>query len=149
MSSHTATVTWSRSTPAFTYEAYDRSHRIVYGGGLEVEGSAATAFRGDAAKLNPEDALVGALSACHMLTFLAIVARKRLVLEAYEDDAEGFLEKNAAGRLAVTRVILRPKVRFAAGVEVSAAALAELHATSHVHCFIAQSVNTKITIEPR
>ncbi len=148
MSAHTAHVAWVRTTPTFTYDAYDRSHRIVYGGGIEVAASSAPDFLGDGARVNPEEAFVGALSSCHMLTFLAIAARKRLVVDAYEDTAEGFLEKNAAGRLAVTRVILRPKVRFAEGTDVSAEALAALHESSHTHCFIAQSVKTAVTVEP-
>jgi len=147
MSAHTARLTWARTTPTFTYDAYDRSHRIVYGCGVEVAASSAPDFLGDSARMNPEEAFVGALSSCHMLTFLAIAARKRLVVDAYEDNAEGFLEKNEDGRLAVTRVILRPKIRFAEGTDVSAEALAALHESSHTHCFIAQSVRTKITVE--
>jgi organic hydroperoxide reductase OsmC/OhrA len=81
-----------------------------------------------------------------MLTFLAICARKRVVVDAYEDDAVGFLEKNAAGKLAMTRVELHPRVRFAAGSEPSAEALAALHHTAHEHCFIAQSVSTAVTV---
>jgi organic hydroperoxide reductase OsmC/OhrA len=120
----------------------------VYGGGIEVAASSAPDFLGDGARVNPEEAFVGALSSCHMLTFLAIAARKRLVVDAYEDTAEGFLEKNEDGRLAVTRVILRPKIRFAEGTDVSAETLAALHESSHTHCFIAQSVRTTVTVEP-
>jgi organic hydroperoxide reductase OsmC/OhrA len=148
MSTHEATLTWSRATPDFAYDTYDRSHTIVYGSGVTVPASGAVEFKGDATKMNPEESLVGALSSCHMLTFLAIAARKRLVVDRYDDAAEGFLEKNAEGRLAVTRVILRPKVRFAEGVSVDAAALAELHHKSHENCFIAQSVKTVVTVEP-
>lgn len=94
--------------------------------------------------MNPEEALVGALSACHMLTFLAIAARSRLTVESYEDDAVGVLEKNESGKLAVTRVTLRPRVVFAEPVD--AERLARLHHTAHENCFIAQSVKTVVTI---
>ncbi|MDP2311137.1 MAG: OsmC family protein [Pseudomonadota bacterium] len=147
-SRHDASLTWSRGTPDFAYDTYDRSHRIVYGSGVTVTASSAVEFKGDPTKVNPEESFVGALSSCHMLTFLAIAARRRLVVDSYEDAAEGYLEMNAAGRLAMTRVILRPKVRFAEGVAVSAAALAELHRLSHENCFIAQSVTTDVTVEP-
>ena len=84
-----------------------------------------------------------------MLTFLAVAARKRLTVEAYRDDAVGFMEKNEAGRLAVTRVVLRPVVSFAASTEPSPEELERLHHLAHEHCFIANSVRTEITVEPR
>lgn len=148
MSRHEATLTWSRATADFSYDTYDRSHTIVYGSGVTVPASGAVEFKGDARKMNPEESFVGALSSCHMLTFLAIAARKRLVVDRYDDAAEGFLEKNAEGRLAVTRVVLRPKVRFADGVHVDPATLAELHHKAHEYCFVAQSVRTVVTVEP-
>jgi organic hydroperoxide reductase OsmC/OhrA len=146
MSTHQAGVRWTRTTPEFLYDTYDRGHVVHYESGGELPASAAPDFKGDARKLNPEEAFVGALSSCHMLTFLAICARKRVVVDAYEDDAVGFLEKNAAGKLAMTRVELHPRVRFAAGSEPSAEALAALHHTAHEHCFIAQSVSTAVTV---
>ncbi len=148
MSTHSATITWSRATPDFTYDGYDRSHTIRYEGGTVVAASSAPDFKGDATKVNPEEALVGALSSCHMLTFLAIAARKRLVVDAYDDNAVGWLEKNEQGRLAVTRVVLRPAVRFAEGTVVDAATLADLHEKAHVNCFVANSVKTVVTVEP-
>lgn len=138
-------MSWSRTTPDFAYETFDRSHTITSGSGVVIPGSAAPEFRGDGARCNPEEAFVGALSACHMLTFLAIASRKRLVVDRYEDPAEGFLEKNAEGRLAVTRVVLRPRVTFAA--PVSADVLADLHTSAHTNCFIAQSVKTDVRVE--
>ncbi|WP_447974263.1 OsmC family protein [Nitrospira sp. Kam-Ns4a] len=62
--------------------------------------------------MNPEDALVAALSSCHMLTFLAVAAKRKFVVDRHSDQAMGFLEKNQQGKLAVTRVILHPKVVF-------------------------------------
>jgi organic hydroperoxide reductase OsmC/OhrA len=84
-----------------------------------------------------------------MLTFLAICARKRLSVDAYEDDAVGFLEKGPKGKLWVARATLSPRVTFSSGVTVSAAMLDELHHLSHEECFIANSVNTEIAVNPR
>src|SRR5258706_12765858 len=112
MSEHRARIHWARKGEAFTYGGYARAHRWRFHGGAEVEASAAPEYRGDAALPNPEEALVAALSSCHMLTFLAIAARKRLTVESYEDDAVGHMEKNAEGKLAVTRVELRPRIVF-------------------------------------
>jgi organic hydroperoxide reductase OsmC/OhrA len=147
MSVHAASLAWSRSTPDFAYETYDRTHVLRFGGGIEVAASSAPEYSGDATKVNPEEQLVGAIASCHMLTFLAVAARKRLVVDRYEDHAEGVLEKDAEGRLAITRVTLRPAVRFAPGVDVDAEALARLHEAAHRNCFIANSVRCAVTWE--
>lgn len=144
MSHHHATVRWSRTTPEFTYDTYSRDHAVTFGTGASVSWSGAPEFRGNPALVNPEEAFVAALSSCHMLTFLAVCARKRLVVESYEDAAEGVLEKNAEGHLAVTRVTLRPRVQFSGDAPES---LAALHKIAHEQCFIANSVRTEVTVE--
>lgn len=148
MSEHRASLRWRRGEAAFTYETYTRDHVWRFPGGVEVPASSAPEFRGNAARVDPEAALVAALSSCHMLTFLAIAARKRIVVESYDDDAVGVLEKNADGKLAVTRVVLRPKVVFGEGASVSKEDLERLHHRSHEECFIANSVKTEVTVEP-
>ena len=148
MSEHRASLRWRRGEAAFTYETYTRDHVWRFPGGVEVPASSAPEFRGNAALVDPEAALVAALSSCHMLTFLAIAARKRIVVESYDDEAVGVLEKNAEGKLAVTRVVLRPKVVFGEGASVSKEDLERLHHRSHEECFIANSVKTDVTVEP-
>ena len=88
--------------------------------------------------------LVAALSSCHMLSFLAICAKKKISVQSYENDVVGFLE-NEGGKLWVTRVILRPKVVSSA----DAAALEAVHHLAHEACFIANSVKTQVVVEPR
>jgi organic hydroperoxide reductase OsmC/OhrA len=83
-----------------------------------------------------------------MLTFLALAARRRLVVNRYRDEAVGFMEKNAEGKLAVTRAVLRPAVEFE-GTPPSEAELEKLHHLAHEHCFIANSVRTEVTVEPQ
>lgn len=146
-SEHVARIEWARGARDFTYSEYSRAHRVEYGGGLAHEMSAAPEFRGDPALPNPEELLVAALASCHMLTFLAICARKGIVVERYADDARGVLEKGANGKLQVTRVVLRPRIAFAS-VPPDAAALASLHHQAHEGCFIASSVKTEIVVEP-
>jgi organic hydroperoxide reductase OsmC/OhrA len=148
MSEHRVHVTWERGGTEFGYETYPRNHRWRFEGGVEVPASAAPAFRGDPKRVDPEAAFVAALSSCHMLTFLSIASRKRLVVDAYEDDAVGFLEKNEAGRLAITRVVLRPRVRFA-GIPPAAESIADLHERAHHECFVANSVRTEVAVEAR
>ena len=148
MSEHRVRVSWERGGVDFGYESYPRDHAWSFEGGVRVPASGAPAFRGNPERVDPEAAFVAALSSCHMLTFLAIASRKRLVVDGYEDEALGFLEKNEAGRLAMTRVLLRPRVLFAAptpGPEV----VADLHERAHRECFIANSVQTRVEVEAR
>ena len=138
---------WERGERGMGYEEYPREHRVTYGGGLAHAMSAAPEYRGEASLPNPEELLVAALASCHMLTFLALCARKRLVVDAYEDAASGVLERPPGGRIQITRVTLRPRVRFA-GTAPSASELAALHDQAHHGCFIASSVKTEVTVEP-
>jgi organic hydroperoxide reductase OsmC/OhrA len=148
MSQHECRIEWKRGGADFTYEGYDRTHRWTFGGGVRIDASSAPEYRGRAELPNPEEALVAALSSCHMLTFLAIAARRRLVVESYEDAAIGHLEKNAQGRLAITRVTLRPRARFGGEKQPTAEELARLHHAAHEQCFIANSVTTEVSVEP-
>jgi len=150
MAEHHAGVRWQRASPDFTYDSYNRSHDVIFKhGAIVLPSSSAPEFRGDADRVDPEEAFVSALSSCHMLSLLAIYARKRLSLDSYEDDAIGFLEKGETGRLQITRVILRPFIRFTAGTIVDSKLLGEIHHQAHVECFIANSVMTNVTVEPR
>jgi organic hydroperoxide reductase OsmC/OhrA len=147
MSEHVAEIVWKRTSEGFGYDQYNRRHLWRFDAGFDVAASAAPAYRGEPDCVDPEEAFVAAVSSCHMLTFLAIAAKKRLVVDAYDDRAVGHMEKNAEGRIAITRVDLHPHITFAPGVEVDAATLDKMHRDSHEHCFIANSVKTEIYIE--
>lgn len=144
-----ASVRWQRTSPDFSYETYNRAHEVGFGSGTTVPASSAPGFKGETDRVNPEEQLVGALSSCHMLTFLAVAAKKRFVVESYDDDASGVLDKNADGKLAVTQVVLRPKVVFSGDKVPSAEELGALHELAHKGCFIANSVKTDVVCEPR
>ena len=148
MSEHRARISWERGGVDFGYESYPRDHAWTFEGGVRVPASAAPAFRGNASHVDPEAAFAAALSSCHMLTFLAIASRKRLVVDRYEDEAVGFLEKNEAGKLAMTRVVLRPRIAFADPAP-SPELVADLHERAHRECFIANSVLTRVEVEAR
>ncbi len=145
MSEHHASIHWTRTTPDFTYDTYDRSHEVSYGGGSTQAVASAPEYKGNPKLANPEELLVAALSSCHMLTFLAIAAKKRLVVDAYDDAAVGRMTKNAKGKLFVSHVVLKPKVRFNGVVDKET--LAELHHLAHAECFIANSVLTDVVVE--
>jgi len=142
---HKATISWQRSSAGFSYAEYNREHEWRFGSGHSIPASAAPKYLGNGENVDPEEAFVASISACHMLTFLAICARKRIVVDRYEDEAVGFLEADAHGRLVVTRVELAPRIVFG-GEPPDTASLQALHDRSHEECFIANSVRTQISL---
>jgi organic hydroperoxide reductase OsmC/OhrA len=150
MGEHRIALSWEKGDAPFTYDAYPRNHTVSYKNGQEIViASASPPYKGDGSKMDPEDMLVAALSSCHMLSFLAIAAKKRLTVHSYEDDAVGFLENDSSdgkgGKLWMTRVVLRPKV----AIDTDAETLSHIHHLAHEACFIANSVKTNVTVEPR
>ena len=152
MSEYKATVEWRRQGADFDYKTYNRSHTLAFEGGLRVPASAAPAnippTAAGAPGVDPEQAFVASLSSCHMLWFLHLACRAKFVVERYVDEASGVLAKNAEGRMAMTRVTLRPVVSYA-GRAPSVEEHAQLHEGAHDKCFIANSVKTEVVIEPR
>ena len=144
-SEHVVDVSWSRGEHEFTYDAYNRDHEWRFDGGTTVPGSANPAYLGNPGPVDPEEAFVASLSSCHMLTFLAIAARKRLVVEAYDDHAVGVMAVGDSGRLAITQVTMHPKIVWA-GAEPDAATIERMHHLAHRECFIANSVTTEVTV---
>ena len=147
MSEYRATIVWNRQGTEFTYKEYTREHVWKFDGGSEVRATAAPQFLGDDALVDPEQAFVASLSSCHMLTFLALAARDGLVVDDYEDPAVGFMERNDNKRTAITRVVLRPKITWGSEPP-NQEQLDKLHHQAHDHCFIANSVTTKIEVAP-
>jgi len=145
-----ATVRWNRNGAAFVDSRYSRGHTWSFDGGIEVQGSASPTVvplpysREDA--IDPEEAFVAAISSCHMLTFLSIAAKKRFVVDSYEDAALGVMTKNDKGKLFVSKVTLDPKIVFSGDRQPTAEQIAELHHLSHQECFIANSVMTEIVV---
>jgi organic hydroperoxide reductase OsmC/OhrA len=151
MSSYTATIRWSRSGEGdFTKGRYSRAHEWAFDGGLTVPASASPhivpAPWSDAAGVDPEEAFVASLSSCHMLFFLDFARRAGFVIDSYTDEAEGVLEKGVDGKMAMTRVTLRPRVEWK-DEGPDPAALADLHQKAHEACFIANSVKSGVVVE--
>jgi organic hydroperoxide reductase OsmC/OhrA len=101
----------------------------------------------DGSAVDPEEALVASASSCHMLWFLSLAQSAGLEVQSYRDEAEGTLAKDERGRIAITRIVLRPEVMFS-GAEPSKEALARLHHEAHEKCFIANSLRSEIVVEP-
>src|SRR5207302_2705092 len=147
MSEHKITLTWKCGDTPFEYQKYSRDHTWKFEGGHEMQASAAPAYLGNPKLVDPEEAFVASLSSCHMLTFLAIAAKKKFVLDEYVDDAVGHMEKNAEGRLAITKVMLKPKLTWSGDKQPTAEELDKMHDAAHDNCFIANSVKTEVTVE--
>ena len=143
------TLTWKRGDLPFEYQKYSRNHTWKFDGGHEMTASAAAAYLGDPKNVNPEEAYIASLSSCHMLTFLAIACKQKYVLDEYVDEAVGHMEKNAEGKMAITKVTLTPKITFSGDKKPSAEELGKMHHSAHDNCFIANSVKTEITVEPQ
>ena len=148
--SYTARVAWE-DDGAFPSGRYSRAHEISFDGGARLRGSSSPYVVplpfSDPAGVDPEETLIASVAACHMLWFLSLAQEKGLHVAAYVDAAEGAMGRIAPGRMAMTRIILRPHIRFA-GAEPAADAIERLHHEAHERCFIANSLKTEIVVEP-
>lgn len=138
-------LTWTASAGATTsYTAYSRDHVVRSAGRPDLPMSSDPAFRGNAARHNPEDLLVASLSSCHMLWYLHLCAIAGIVVTDYVDEAEGTMIEDANGGR-FDRVTLHPRVTIQAG---DAAKAADLHHEAHRLCYVANSVNFPVDCEP-
>jgi len=152
MSTHGATISWQRGQDAFLDGKYSRRHVWRFDGGVEVPGSSSPhtvrAPYSDPHAVDPEEAFVASIASCHMLWFLSIAAGRGFRVDRYVDEAVGTMARNAAGKLAVTRVVLRPTIAFSGDRVPARGEIDAMHHEAHAECFIANSVTTEITIEP-
>lgn len=149
---YTTTIVWKREPgDAFSDNKYSRAHSWIFDGGILLSASSSPHVvplpMSKENAVDPEEAFVASLSSCHMLWFLSLAAEKKFVVEHYEDHAEGTLSKNEEGKLAMTEVVLKPKIIFS-GIVPTKEQLDELHHQAHEKCYIANSVRTKIRIIP-
>jgi organic hydroperoxide reductase OsmC/OhrA len=137
--------TGNKGTGTSGYRDYGRDHTIRSGTKPDIPGSSDPAFRGDAARWNPEDLLVASASACHKLWYLHLCADAGVGVLAYEDDAEGTMISGAThGQF--SEIVLRPRITIRAGDDRELAI--DLHHEAHKQCYIANSVNFPIRCEP-
>ena len=149
---YTAQVVWERGSQPFVDNRYSRRHVIRFDGGVEIAGSSSPhSVRvpySDPHAVDPEEAFVASVSSCHMLWFLSIAAGRKFRVDRYADAAEGVMEKNAAGKLAITVVTLRPDVRFSGDRLPTQDEIRAMHHEAHDECFIANSVRSEVRVEP-
>jgi organic hydroperoxide reductase OsmC/OhrA len=153
MAEYSAEVIWERGKAAFTDNRYSRAHHWRFDGGLTIPASSSPHSvplpLSDAAAVDPEEAFIAALSSCHMLWFLAIAGKRKFRIDRYHDRASGVMAKNAAGKWWVSVVTLRPEVQFSGEPLPTRGEIEAMHESAHAECYIANSVSTQISIEPR
>lgn len=153
MSQHVAVVEWSRGDQPFADNKYSRGHDWRFDGGAVVRGSSAPSGvpepMSDPAAVDPEEALVAALSSCHMLFFLAYARKDGFIVDSYHDEAQGMMGKDERGKVSITEIILRPAITWSGDKLPDAAAIADLHHRAHDICYIANSIRAEVKIEPR
>jgi organic hydroperoxide reductase OsmC/OhrA len=150
---YVAEVLWQRAPhETFTDNRYSRRHHLRFDGGSEVAGSSSPSVvplpMSDPAAVDPEEMFIASIAACHMLWFLSIAARQGYVVDRYRDAAAGAMTRNAAGKLWVSSVTLRPQVTFGGTRQPNAQELEQLHHGAHSECFIANSVKSEVRCEP-
>ena len=152
MGTYGATIEWQRNEgEAFVDQKYSRGHRWRFDGGAEIAASSSPQIvplpYAIAEHVEPEEAFVASLSRCHMLFFLSLAARRGLVVDEYIDRAAGTLGPGADGRMAMTRIVLRPAIVFAGDRQPGAEELAAIHHEAHKLCYIANSLKGEIVVE--
>ncbi len=150
---YTAQVVWTRKdSEKYTDNRYSRAHEWRFDGGTVVPGSSSPKVvpvpMSAEAAVDPEEAFVASLSACHMLFFLFHAAKQGFVVDRYEDNAAGSMGKNEKGAMAMLKVVMRPSVSYSGAKRPTAEETQAMHAQSHHDCYIANSVTTEVTVEP-
>ena len=146
-----AKLEWHRNGQDFLGQRYSRAHEWQFDGGQRVPASSSPLSvplpMSDAAAVDPEEALVAAASSCHMLFFLSIAAKRGHTVDSYRDHAIGLLEKDKEGKMAMTRITLRPTIAFAGTAPPGADELHAIHHEAHDKCYIANSLKSDVVIE--
>ena len=143
------TIIWTGNLGEGTanYRAYSRDHEIKIDGKSNILASSDPSFRGDPNRHNPEELFVASLSACHMLWFLHLCTTQKIVVSAYEDQAEGIMEESEDCSGKFTQVVLQPVVTIVGPYEQEL--VDRIHAEAHKKCFIANSCNFPILHKAR
>lgn len=151
MHTYLATTVWQRGDQPFADNKYSRAHELQFDGGLRVPASSSPLSVPEpmsiAANLDPEEGLVAAASSCHLLVFLYVACKAGFIVDSYQDKAVGYMDKNENGRMAITRIALRPTIVFAGTRQPGAAELDALHHAAHEDCYIANSIRADIVVE--
>jgi organic hydroperoxide reductase OsmC/OhrA len=154
MSHHQARVCWQRSpSEAFIDLRYSRAHRWLFDDGAAVAASSSPASvplpYSKAVNVDPEEALVAAVSSCHMLFFLSFAAEDKFIVDAYDDRATATMARDARGKMSITSIRLAPSIIFLGPKAPLETDVARWHQLAHEDCYLANSVRADIVIAGR
>lgn len=151
MQEFTASIVWQRGAQPFTDNRYSRAHEWQFDGGLRVPASSSPLSvplpMSDPGAVDPEEALVAAVSSCHMLFFLSIAQQRGFTVDSYRDQALGMMAKNSAGRMAMTVITLRPAIAFIGDALPTREQIAAIHRAAHDKCYIANSITAEVKVD--
>jgi len=151
MTDYHASITWQRDGATFTDNRYRRLHTWTFDEGLDVPASASPHSvplpYSEARAVDPEEALVAAVSSCHMLWFLSIAAKRGFTVDRYADTPVGTLGTNARGKEAITVITLRPEIAFGGARRPTSADIEAIHHEAHEVCCLANSVTAEVRME--
>ncbi|MDP2699536.1 OsmC family protein [Thalassospira sp.] len=143
----TCQIAWTgnRGEGTKNYRGYDRTWNVQTPGKPVIKCSNDPLLGGDPTLPNPEDMLIAALSACHMLWFLHLASTAGIAVQGYEDNPVGVGESSPNGAGRFVRATLRPTIRVPKGTDCQQADA--IHHEIHKYCFIARSVNFPVAYE--
>lgn len=142
------TLQWAGEPPGrvFAYDTFDRTTMLELVGGARIRASAPAIYHGDDSLPNPETLMLASLMQCQFLTFMAVAAKSRVTITSYRDQASGRLAMRD-GKMRYVEVVLRPVVGFADPAQADR--LQALSDKAHANCFMANSVNFEVRVEPK
>ncbi len=145
---YSATIKWTgnKGKGSSNYNEFERSHIISIDGKPDILGSSDPAFRGDKTKYNPEELLLASLSSCHMLWYLHLCSESNIIVTNYVDNATGIMIETPNGSGYFSEVSLNPTVIVTESSMIEKAI--ELHEKANEFCFIANSLNFKVSHNP-
>ena len=130
---------------------YERTHQWIMNEGAKIDVSASPEIvpipMSDPALIDPEEAFLSSVSSCHMLFFLSIAAKKKMIVDVYEDTPIALMGKNGNGKMAILSIELQPMVKFGGIKYPNDVTVKRMHELAHANCFLANSINAKITIK--
>ncbi len=152
MSQYFAKINWVRaSSEKYIDNKYSRGHEWIFDCGITVQASSSPHVvplpYSVEENVDPEEAFVASLASCHMLFFLSIAAKRKYVIDSYVDNAVGIMGEDNEGKMSMTKVTLRPYVKFSGDKQPTREQLEIMHHQSHEQCFIANSVKTEVITE--
>jgi organic hydroperoxide reductase OsmC/OhrA len=133
---YATTVAWTR----------DRLGKLAAASRPEIAIGAPTEFGGSDDVWSPEHLCVAAVNSCVMLTFIAIAGNSKVSFRAYSAAATGTLEKVEGRGLAITRISVKPRITV--GSEVERAKVERLVKMAEKNCYISNSLQAQVTVEP-